>query len=52
MWSAEESAKIQEIAHRILPDVKTHAIPHGLQVEKGPNAIVEHLKEQIPLLLA
>lgn len=42
---------MREIARSIIPDIKTYAIPHGLQVEKGPSAIVEHLKEQIPLLL-
>jgi len=51
MWSPEESAKIQEIARSIVPDIKTHAIPQGLQVERGPDAIVEYLEEQIPKLL-
>ena len=31
--------------------IKTHAIPQGLQVEKGPDAIVEYLLENVPLLL-
>ena len=51
MWTPEESAEIQGIAREIVPDIKTHAIPQGLQVEKGPDAIVEYLKEQIPKLL-
>ncbi|KAH8898857.1 hypothetical protein GQ53DRAFT_742033 [Thozetella sp. PMI_491] len=51
MWTAEESKEMQEIARSIIPDIKTHAIPFGLQVENGPDAIVAHLKEQIPLLL-
>jgi hypothetical protein len=33
------------------PGIKTYAIPHGLQVEKGPDAIVEHLVENVPKLL-
>ena len=51
MWTAEESTEMREIAKSIVPNIKTYAIPYGLQVEKGPDAIVEHLKEQIPLLL-
>jgi len=51
MWTPEESARIQQIAKDIVPGIKTHAIPQGLQVEKGPDAVVEYLKEQIPGLL-
>jgi len=51
MWTPEESARILEIARSIVPDIKTHVIPQGLQVEKGPDAVVEHLKEQFPRLL-
>jgi hypothetical protein len=51
MWSPEESEEIQSTAREIVPDIKTHAIPEGLQVQKGPDAVVEYLKEQIPKLL-
>jgi hypothetical protein len=51
MWTVEESNEMRAIAKSIVPDIKTHAIPQGLQVNEGPQAIVEHLKEQIPLLL-
>jgi uncharacterized heparinase superfamily protein len=51
MWSADEAAQIRSIAKNINPDIKTHAIPHGLQVERGPDAIVEHLLEVVPPLL-
>ena len=51
MWTIEESREMREIAKSIIPEIKTYAIPYGLQVEKGPDAIVDHLKEQIPLLL-
>jgi hypothetical protein len=51
MWSIEESTEMREIAKSIIADIKTYAIPHGLQVHEGPDAIVEHLKQQIPLLL-
>ncbi|KIW23664.1 uncharacterized protein PV07_11845 [Cladophialophora immunda] len=51
MWTPEESTRIQQIARSIVPDIKTHAIPEGLQVQKGPDAVVEYLKEQIPNIL-
>jgi hypothetical protein len=51
MWTAEQSATIFETARKIRPDIKTHAIPHGLQVERGPDAIVEYLVENVPKLL-
>jgi len=51
MWTAEQAAEIQSIAKQIKPDIKTHAIPYGLQVEKGPDAIVEYLLEKVPPLL-
>ena len=51
MWSLEESEQIQAIGRRIIPNIKTYAIPHGLQVQRGPQAVVEHLKEQIPKII-
>lgn len=51
MWTPEESARIQRIARSIVPDIKTHAVPEGLQVEKGPDAIVEYLKAHLPEIL-
>ncbi|KAF4995355.1 hypothetical protein F66182_16402 [Fusarium sp. NRRL 66182] len=51
MWTAEQSAAIFETARKIRPGIKTHAIPHGLQVERGPDAIVEYLVENVPKLL-
>lgn len=51
MWTKEESDEIQRIAKETVPGVKTIAIPHGLQVEKGPGAVVEFLKEQWPGLV-
>lgn len=52
MWSAEQAAEIEATAKSIKPGIKTHAIPFGLQVDKGPDAIVEHLLEVVPKLLA
>jgi riboflavin synthase len=51
MWTREESEEIQRIARETVPGIKTMAIPHGLQVEKGPDAIVEFLKEEWPRLV-
>lgn len=51
MWTEQEAEQILSIARSVKPDIKTHVIPHGLQVERGPDAIVEHLVEQIPKLL-
>ncbi|KAL2214696.1 hypothetical protein CC79DRAFT_1284063 [Sarocladium strictum] len=52
MWTAEEADEILTIARSVKPDVKTHIIPHGLQIDKGPDAIVEHLVEKLPALIA
>jgi hypothetical protein len=51
MWTSEQATQIQVIAQKARPGIKTYAIPHGLQVEKGPDAIVEHLVENVPKLL-
>jgi hypothetical protein len=51
MWSAEEAEQIHSIAKSIVPNIKLHAIPTGLQVERGPDAIVEYLVEKVPPLL-
>lgn len=51
MWTAEESRHIETLARETIPGIKTYAIPHGMQVEKGPDAVVEHLKVKVPLVL-
>jgi hypothetical protein len=51
MWDAEEAARIRSIAENERPGIRTHAIPQGLQVEKGPDAVVEYLVEVVPGLL-
>lgn len=51
MWTTEEATKIHSLARSVVPDIKTHAIPTGLQVERGPDAIVEYLVEKVPILL-
>lgn len=51
MWTPEESAEMHGIARTVSPGIKTHAIPQGLQVREGPDAIVVHLSEALPKLL-
>lgn len=51
MWTAEEAATIQATARAIKPDIKTYALPHGLQVSEGPDAVVQHLIDAVPTLL-
>lgn len=34
-----------------MPDIKTFNIPFGLQVEKGPDAVVEYIKEHLSGIL-
>ncbi|KAF2664155.1 hypothetical protein BT63DRAFT_429686 [Microthyrium microscopicum] len=51
MWTPEQAQSIIAEAKSIVPNIKTHSIPQGLQVEKGPDAVVEYLKDNIPLLL-
>ena len=46
MWTQEESDEIQRIAREALPGIKTMAIPQGLQAQKGPDGVVEFLKEK------
>lgn len=51
MWTEEEARQIHDTARAIKPDIKLHAIPHGLQVERGPEGVVEYLVERVPALL-
>jgi hypothetical protein len=51
MWTPEEARQIIAIAREIVPDLKTFSLPQGLQVDKGPDAVVEYIKENLPALL-
>lgn len=51
MWTPDEATKIRQIAERERPGITTHAIPQGLQVERGSDAIVEYLLLVVPELL-
>lgn len=51
MWTPEQSQAIQAEAKSIVPGLKTFALPQGLQVNRGPDAVVEYIKENLPALL-
>ena len=51
MWTPEQSSEIQAIARSVVPGIKTTALPQGLQVERGPDAVVEYLFEKVPSLI-
>ena len=51
MWSDEQAQVIHQIAREVNPNIKLHALPPGLQVERGPDAVVEYLCEKVPILL-
>lgn len=50
MWTAEQASAVMAQAREVNPAVKTLALPQGLQVERGPDAVVEYIKEQLPRL--
>lgn len=52
MWTAAESDAACAAAREAAPRVVTHAIPFGLQVREGPDAVVAHLVDVVPRLLA
>jgi hypothetical protein len=52
MWTKEESDQIIATAKQLIPGIKTLALPTGLQVEKGPDAVVEYIKEKLPSLIS
>lgn len=51
MWSKEDAEQIFSIARAVVPDLRTHAIPQGMQVEKGPDYVVEYLTAEVPKML-
>jgi hypothetical protein len=51
MWSSKQSSEIQAIARSTMPGIKTTALPQGLQVQRGPEAVVEYLIEKVPILI-
>jgi hypothetical protein len=51
MWTPEQSKTVHDTARSIIPDILTFSIPQGLQVNKGPDAVVDFIKENLPSLL-
>ena len=51
MWTPEQSASIIAEAKSLIPNLKTFVLPQGLEVNKGPDAVVEFIKEHLPELL-
>jgi len=47
MWTPEQSDAVLSRAREINPKVKTLALPQGLQVERGPDAVVEYIVEKL-----
>ncbi|KAI5208815.1 hypothetical protein E4T42_03418 [Aureobasidium subglaciale] len=52
MWTPEQAKAIHAEAKEIMgPQLKTFALPQGLQVSRGPDAVVEFIEENLPALL-
>lgn len=51
MWAKEQSDEIRAVAKEVVPGIKTTAIPEGLQVAKGRDAVFEWLMEELPKLI-
>ncbi|KAK7529147.1 uncharacterized protein J3D65DRAFT_643147 [Phyllosticta citribraziliensis] len=51
MWTPQQSQEAQEVAKRIVPGIKTFALPQGLQADQGPDAVVEFIKDHLPALI-
>jgi hypothetical protein len=47
MWTPEQSKQILSTAKRILPQIRTLVLPYGLQVEKGPAATTQFVKDHL-----
>jgi len=51
MWSENQAQTIRDIALAAVPGIRTYAIPQGMQVSAGPDAVVAHLVAKVPALL-
>ncbi|KZT07259.1 uncharacterized protein LAESUDRAFT_651747 [Laetiporus sulphureus 93-53] len=51
MWTPEQAQEIVAIAKETVPGIKTFSLPYGFQVEKGPDAVVEFIKEKLPSII-
>jgi hypothetical protein len=52
MWTPAESERIQSIARDIVPGLRTFAVPQGMQVEKGPDAVVEYVEGNLDAIIS
>ena len=48
MWSPDQSNEIKTIARAVMSELRCYAIPQGLRLEKGSEAVIEHVKSQLP----
>jgi hypothetical protein len=51
MWTPEQSKIALDAAREVNPKVKTLALPPGLQVNRGPDVVVDYIKEKLPELM-
>lgn len=51
MWTPEEAAQAITVAREIVPNIKVMSLPKGLQVEKGPEGVIEYGKAHLPTIL-
>ncbi|CAO1637698.1 unnamed protein product [Jaminaea pallidilutea] len=51
MWTPEQHEHIQRKAREVIPGIKTHAVPTGLQKEVGPQGIIDYLTERIDTIM-
>ena len=51
MWTPEESLQARTTASQLIPGIKTFALPQGLQVNSGPDAVVKLIVESLPALI-
>lgn len=51
MWSVEEAEEAVSIAREIVPGIKVMSLPKGLQVEKGPEGVIEYGMAHLPAIL-
>lgn len=51
MLISSRPQEIVAIAKETVPEIKTFSIPQGLQVEKGPDGVVEFIKTNLPNVL-
>lgn len=52
MWTPEQAAAMVAEAKSIVgPHLKYLNLPQGLQVNRGPDAVVEYIEEQLPKLI-